>query len=165
MISHILLKNICKGTLDKIKRESNRRKLISMFMHIRNLQTPTLAQAMEKIITYSDIRYQVLNAYATFIQSYYRMKKSKEAILIQQIITKRKAYQNIQSKGKTEIEDSDIIHTNNVNNTQRTSIIHTQYKTIETKNNYIQLNPQEIFIYLARRIYIKTIVYTFMVAC
>lgn len=151
-IIYYLRRNIYSNIIDKIKKEYNRRTLIIMFLHIRNLQTPTLFKAMEKIINYSNFKTQVLNAYAAFIQSYYRMKKNQKAILLQITTTKIRKFNK-----KMEIKNSHQIQSNNMINKQK------EKETII--NNYIELDPRKTFAYLARRILIKTIVYTLMVAC
>ena len=64
--------NLLRFTLEQIKREVKRRILIKAFLNIQNLQYPSLEFALMKIKKYTEIKFQVMNAYATLIQRYYR---------------------------------------------------------------------------------------------
>jgi hypothetical protein len=64
--------NLLRFTLEQIKREVKRRILIKAFLNIQNLQYPSLEFALMKIKRYTEIKFQVMNAYATLIQRYYR---------------------------------------------------------------------------------------------
>ena len=64
--------NLLRFTLEQIKREVKRRILIKAFLNIQNLQYHSLEFALMKIKKYTEIKFQVMNAYATLIQRYYR---------------------------------------------------------------------------------------------
>lgn len=147
---HFLLKNICFNIINKIRKESNRRKLIRMFLHIRNCQTPILAKAMENIIQYSNFRYEIMNWYATYIQSYYRMKKQARGLLKITKIQKR-IYSH------TEYEENEDYPLYQNSQTQSTK---SKHKSISNS----PLNPREVFRQLARRHFIKSLVFTLMVS-
>ena len=66
--------NLLRFPFEQIKKEVKRRKIIKLFFHIRNLKYPVLTFVFEKLKKYSDIKYQFMNAYATVIQQYFRMK-------------------------------------------------------------------------------------------
>ena len=66
--------------LDKIRKEANRRTLIKAFRNINKLKYPILFYSLLKIKKYSNVKYNVMNAYAKLIQRnfrYYMDKKSK----------------------------------------------------------------------------------------
>ena len=63
---------LLKFPFEQIKREAKRRILIKAFLNIQNLQYPSLEFALMKIKKYTEIKYQVMNAYATIIQRNFR---------------------------------------------------------------------------------------------
>ena len=63
---------LLKFPFEQIKREAKRRILIKAFLNIQNLQYPSLEFALMKIKKYTEVKYEVMNAYATIIQRYYR---------------------------------------------------------------------------------------------
>jgi len=79
-IFSLLLKKIMIDILDKIRKEANRRTLIKAFRNINKLKYPILFYSLLKIKKYSNVKYNVMNAYAKLIQRnfrYYMDKKSK----------------------------------------------------------------------------------------
>ena len=69
---HILLNNINKFVLEKIKQEVKRRKLIICFDIINRAKYPNLRFGFKKIKKFSKVRYNVLNNYASIIQNAFR---------------------------------------------------------------------------------------------
>ena len=69
---HILLNNINKFVMEKIKQEVKRRKLIVSFNIINSKKYTNLKYALKKIKKYAKVRYNVLNNYASIIQNAFR---------------------------------------------------------------------------------------------
>ena len=82
-IFSLLLKKIMIDIIDKIRKEANRRTLIKAFRNINKLKYPILFYSLLKIKKYSNVKYNVMNAYAKLIQRnfrYYMDKKAKTNI-------------------------------------------------------------------------------------
>lgn len=80
-IRHLLLLNLMKFVIDKIKKEVKRRKLIICFKDINLLKYPNLRFALRKIKKYAKVRYRVMNEFASLIQNAFRFyleNKNKE---------------------------------------------------------------------------------------
>ena len=78
---HILLLNLMKYVLDKIRKEIKRRKIIICFKDINTLKYPNLKFAFKKIKKFAKVRFKVMNEYASLIQNafrYYLENKNKE---------------------------------------------------------------------------------------
>ena len=69
---HILLNNINKFVMEKIKQEVKRRKIIVSFNIINSKKYTNLKYALKKIKKYAKVRYNVLNNYASIIQNAFR---------------------------------------------------------------------------------------------
>ena len=93
--------NLLRFPFEQIKREAKRRILIKAFLNIQNLQYPSLEFALMKIKKYTEVKYEVMNAYATIIQRYYRdyiqyvKNKNTTITIIQQTNT---VIENVQYK-------------------------------------------------------------------
>ena len=78
---HLLLLNLMKFVMDKIRKEVKRRKLIICFKDINLLKYPNLRFALRKIKKYAKVRYRVMNEFASLIQNtfkFYLENKNKE---------------------------------------------------------------------------------------
>jgi len=81
IIHHILLLNLMKYVMEKIRKEIKRRKLIICFKDINTLKYPNLKFAFKKIKKFAKVRFKVMNEYASLIQNafrYYLENKNKE---------------------------------------------------------------------------------------
>ena len=78
-IFSLLLKKIMIDILDKIRKEANRRTLIKAFRNINKLKYPILFYSLLKIKKYSNVKYNVMNAYAKLIQRNFRYYLDKKA--------------------------------------------------------------------------------------
>ena len=81
---HILLSNLMAYVFDKIKKEIERRKLITCLKNINKMKYPNLRYALKKIKKFSKVRFKVMNEYASIIQNafrYYLENKKKEELL------------------------------------------------------------------------------------
>ena len=76
--NHLILKNLMIDILDKIKKEANRRTLIKAFRDINKLKYPILFYSLLKIRKYANVKYNVMNAFASLIQKNYRYYKDKK---------------------------------------------------------------------------------------
>ena len=80
-IRHLLLLNLMKFVMDKIRKEVKRRKLIICFKDINLLKYPNLRFALRKIKKFAKVRYRVMNEFASLIQNtfkFYLENKNKE---------------------------------------------------------------------------------------
>jgi hypothetical protein len=78
---HILLLNLMRYIMDKIRKEIKRRKLIICIKDINTLKYPNLKFAFKKIKKFGKVRFKVMNEYASLIQNafrYYLENKNKE---------------------------------------------------------------------------------------
>lgn len=73
-LQRLFYHNLLRFPFEQIKKEARRRKIIKLFYHIRNLKYPILYYVFKKIKKYAHIKYQIMNAFATIIQRYYRLK-------------------------------------------------------------------------------------------
>ena len=64
--------NLLRFPFEQIRREAKRRILIKALLNIQNLKYPSLEYGFLKLKRFSDVKFQVMNAYATLIQRYYR---------------------------------------------------------------------------------------------
>ena len=79
---HLLLLNLMKFIMDKIRKEVKRRKLIICFKDINLLKYPNLKFALRKIKKFAKVRYRVMNEFASLIQNafkFYLENKNKES--------------------------------------------------------------------------------------
>lgn len=110
--------NLLRFPFEQIKKEVKRRKIIKLFFHIRNLKYPVLTYVFEKLKKYSDIKYQFMNAYATVIQQYFRMKyinrdyiEDETTINKKQIIVEETYNENLTFTNKAYHSISDLFFT------------------------------------------------------
>jgi len=78
---HLLLLNLMKFIMDKIRNEVKRRKIIICIKDINSLKYPNLRFALRKINKFAKVRYRVMNEFASLIQNtfkFYLENKNKE---------------------------------------------------------------------------------------
>jgi hypothetical protein len=89
--------NLLRFPFEQIRREAKRRILIKALLNIQNLKYPSLEYGFLKLKRYSQVKYQVMNAYATLIQRFYRF-------YVQYIKTKKVGIAIIENEENTVIE-------------------------------------------------------------